>query len=122
MHTKTIAQEIDWLNAIDGRTVKDAIAYLNTLNPDHVLNYNLDGDTHGVVISSDVQYDVPMTNKEILEGLEAKYLKQLAYYEKARQRHLAENRQKWVESVDMHIAKMQKLLDDARAKYNEDDK
>jgi hypothetical protein len=76
-YTKTIAQNIDWLNAIDGRTVKEAIEYLSTLNPKYTLNYYLDGYMQGCRVEADVSYEVPMTNKEILEGLEVKYLREL---------------------------------------------
>jgi hypothetical protein len=114
MHTKTITQDIDWLNAIDGRTVAEAIGYLSTLNPEHVLNYNLEGNTYGCRVESDVSYEVPMTNKEILEKLEVKYLKEIAFYVGAKQKRI---KTASVENYDLHIARAQKLLDEARAKY-----
>jgi hypothetical protein len=116
-YTKTITQDIDWLNAIDGLTVAKAIEYLSTLNPEHVLNYNLMGDTHGVDITSDVSYEVPMTNKEILEKLEVKYTNEILIYKTARLKHVGNDNHEGIARCDKQIAHYQKLIDEARAKY-----
>ena len=116
-HTKTIAQDIDWLNAIDGRTVAKAIEYLSKLNPEHVLVYTLEGDTHGVDVSSCVSYAVPMTNKEILEGLEKHYAVNIAMYEKNKNYYISSGQLDRVPIVDKLIDGLKTKLDEARAKY-----
>jgi hypothetical protein len=119
MHTKTITQNIDWLREIDGLTVRAAIEYLSKLNPEHVLNYSLEGDTHGCQIESDVTYTVPMTNKEILLGLERRYLQQIKHYEEAKQKRLKEGRAELVASCEKNLLRLHSALDEARAEYGE---
>lgn len=81
MHTKTVIIDTDWLREIDGRTVAYAIEYLKQFNPDYVLDASLEGgDTHGVEIVSNLHHNVPMTNSEILEKLEAAYADRVAGY------------------------------------------
>jgi hypothetical protein len=121
MYTKTITQDIDWLNAIDGRTVRAAIDYLRTLNPEHLLNYNLEGDTHGCSVESDVSYTVPMTNKEILEGLEKHYATSFAKYEKSKQYYIDRGQLDRLPAVDRLIHGLKAKLEDARAKYSQPD-
>jgi hypothetical protein len=116
-YTKTITQDIDWLNAIDGRTVAEAIGYLSKLNPEHVLNYSLEGDTHGCRVEANVSYQVPMTNKEILEGLERRYLKQIEHYELALLAHTKANRKDRMASCEASLWDVRKKLAEARAKY-----
>jgi hypothetical protein len=122
-YTKTITQDIDWLNAIDGRTVKEAIEYLSTLSetlsPEHVLNYNLEGNTYGCRVESDVSYEVPMTNKEVLEVLERRYLKEIEHYELALLAHTVANRKERMESCGASLWDVRKKLAEARAKYGE---
>jgi hypothetical protein len=125
-YTKTITQDIDWLNAIDGRTVKEAIEYLSTLSetlsPEHVLvyTYAMEEDTHGVDISSCVTYEQPMTNKEILEGLERRYLKQIEHYELALLAHTKANRKDRMASCEASLWDVRKKLAEARATYGSD--
>jgi hypothetical protein len=121
MHTKTITQNIDWLNAIDGHTVKEAIEYLSTLSetlsPDHVLNYTLEGDTHGCSVESCVTYEQPMTNKEILAMLEKRYIGELTRYGIAKESYTKQGQDARAKQCEAQMIKMQKLLDEARAKY-----
>ena len=101
---KTVSVPTDWLNEISGRTVAHAIAYLSTLPPDHELNYwQSGGDDQGVEISSELSYQRPYTEQELvelaaerkakkIEGIErsiAYYEKQAAYWERAGKAHAA---------------------------------
>lgn len=122
MHTKTITQDIDWLNMIDGLTVAKAIEYLSKLEPEHVLSYNLEGDTHGCQVEANVSYTVPMTNKEILEGLEKHYAKSIAQYEKGKQYYIDRGQLDRLPAVDRLIDGLKAKLDEARATYGSVDK
>lgn len=118
MYTKTITQDIDWLRELSGLTVEKAIAYLQTLNPEHVLEYNLEGgDTHGVEVVSTVCYDVPMTNAEILAMLEKDYARKIAEREKGRQYYIDRGQLDRVPNSDRLIVELKEKLAQARAKY-----
>lgn len=87
---KTISVPINWLNEINGLTVAEAITYLNTLPPDHVLNYwQSGGDDQGVEISSNLIHHRPYTEQELAKLDAMRKAKQIqdikrsiAYYEK----------------------------------------
>lgn len=114
---KTIVVETDWLQEIDGMTVQKAIAYLSTLDPSHVLNYFMSGDTHGVEIVSNVHYEVPMSNAEQLAKLEKHYLRQIAEREKGRQYYINRGQLDRLPVSDRLIAELQAKLEEARQKY-----
>jgi len=119
MHTKTITQDIDWLREIDGLTVAKAIEYLSKLEPWHVLNYSLEGDTHGVELTSDVQYTVPMTNKEILAMLEKRYGGQITNYANEKDCYTKRGQMERAKQCEERMIRAQCLLDEARAEYGE---
>lgn len=118
MHTKTITQDIDWLYAIDGRTVQAAIDYLRTLNREHVLQYTLEGDTHGCQVEAVVTYEQPMTNKEILAMLEKRYVGELTRYGIAKESYTKQGQDERAKQCETQMIRVQRLLDDARAKYS----
>lgn len=61
--TETI--DVDWLGQIDGKTVADAVAYLQTLDQSLRLDAYLDGgDTHGVELKSALFRGRPETAEE----------------------------------------------------------
>jgi hypothetical protein len=66
---KQISHNSDWLNEIDGSTVKEAIEYLQALNPGYRLNTSMTGDTHGCNIETSLIEDVLMTDEEEQEFL-----------------------------------------------------
>lgn len=117
MQTKQINVNVNWLDEIDGKTVADAIAYLQTLNPSHTLSYSMEGDTHGCSVESSLYYDVPMSNAEILEGMEKAINKQIGYYEKSKQEHLKNGRTQWADSVERNLINLRTRLEQARIKY-----
>lgn len=114
---KTIVLDINWLDDVCGMTVQDAIEYLSKLNPEHVLGYYMEGDTHGVELVSDVSYKVPMTNAEILASREKHYLKQIAEREKGRQYYVDRGQLDRVPVSDKLIADLKAKLEEARQKY-----
>ncbi|MCP3017409.1 hypothetical protein [Cupriavidus basilensis] len=116
-YTKTVAVPENWLEAIDGLTVVKAIAYLQTLNPEHVLSYWLDGDTHGVDVHAELQYDVPMTNDEIFAQLSAHYMREIGVYERALKAHVEAGHAARAESCESRLAVLRSKLADAEAKY-----
>lgn len=118
-YLKTVIVKTNWLDKIDGLTVAQAIEYLQTLNPAHVLSYGMEGDTHGCSVDSELSYTVPMTNKEILTQLETHYLKEIAVYEKAKAQHVKDNRVSRIESCDINLKRLNELLANARIKYKE---
>jgi len=83
MYTKQINLDIDWLSNVDGMTVRQAIEYLSTLQDSHILSYNMEGDTHGCEVVSNVSYDEPMTTQEIKDVKERQFRKELNYWTKA---------------------------------------
>ena len=118
MWTKTITINTNWLNDIDGLTVKQAIEYLKTLNQDHKLSSYLDGDTHGCEMVSDLYYEIPMANSEILERLENKFKKDMALYTAAKVQYLKDDRHNRLESCNTMIEKLNKNIAEARLKYS----
>jgi len=119
-YTKTVAVKTDWLQEVDGLTVAQAIVYLSTLNPDHVLSSELEGgDTHGVSIASNLYYEVPMSNAEILAYLEAHYQRQIADREKGKQYYIDRGQLDRVPQSEKLIADLQAKLQDARNKYGD---
>jgi hypothetical protein len=118
MHTKTLVDKTDWLSEIDGRTVAFAIEYLKGLNKDYILNAYLDGgDTHGVEMASHLEYSVPMTDAEILVGLENVHAKQLAGYERSRLYYIDRNQLDRLPAVDKLIDDATSRIEEARKKY-----
>ena len=119
MDNKTIVLDINWLDAIDGMTVQKAIEYLSKLNPEHKLNYYMEGDTHGCSVVANVYYDVPMTNAEQLAKLEKHYLRQIADREKGKQYYIDRGQLDRLPVVDKLIAELQLKLTEARHKYKD---
>lgn len=120
MQTKTIIVNHDWLSKIDGLTVADAIKYLQTLDQSHTLNYWLDGDTHGVELSSNLCYSVPMSDSEILAMYEKKYTKEIAFYEKALQYHIKNNRPSRITSCEINLRRLRDKWAELKAKYTKE--
>lgn len=118
-YTKTVSVPEDWLGAIDGVTVVKAIAYLRTLNPEHVLQCWLTGDTHGADLHCELQYEAPMTNAEIFAHLSAHFTKQIGVYERARKAHEEAGRTAWAESFERKLDVLRSKLADAKAKYKD---
>jgi len=118
-YTKTITVDINWLDAIDGRTVEDAILYLQTLNKNYILDSYLDGDTQGCEIVARLCYIVPMTNAEILARLENIFTKQIVDRERGKQYYINRGQLDRVPQSEMLILELQQKLADARAKYGE---
>lgn len=117
MHTKTITVETNWLDEIDGMTVAQAIAYLQTLNPEHTLSYYMEGDTHGCNVVSELHYAVPMTNEEIYAGIEKHFQKQIKYFQTSKERHIKNKQFQFAESCDKRISEFQAKLNEAKLKY-----
>ena len=120
MHTKQITVETDWLHEIDGLTVDKAIAYLQTLNQSHVLNFYMDGDTHGCEVIANLYYSVPMTNDEIFAQHEQRYTKEIALYEKALQENIKFNRPTRVASCEVNLQRLRDKWAEIKAKYNKE--
>ena len=87
---KTISVPTDWLHEIDGISVADAITYLSTLPKDHVLNYWMEGDTHGCDMRSELYYKRPYTPDELAQMAAERKSKRVAHAE----RSLAYNQEK----------------------------
>lgn len=119
MHTKSLTVHTDWLSEIDGLTVADAIKYLQTLDQNHTLNFCIEGDTHGVDITSELYYDVPMSNAEILAMYEKKYVKEIALYEKALQDHIANNRPSRIASCEIRLQRLRDKWAEIQVKYSD---
>ena len=119
MYTKTIEIKTDWLSEIDGKSVADAIAYLQTLEQSHVLDCYIEGDTHGCQIVTLLTYQEPMTNQEIYGMLEKRYLKEIKLYTEAKQRHVNNGSDSRVENCDKMLQEYTQKLADAKAKYLE---
>lgn len=117
MDTKTVEVDTDWLSTIDGRDVKSAIQYLQTLNQDHILNYHMEGDTHGCDVTSSLYYSVPMTDEEIYNKLVKHYTKEITLYEDARRKHLADGRTNRVEICDRMLLQLNKKFAEIKVKY-----
>lgn len=65
---KTVSINIDWLNNIDGMTVEQAVAHLQTMPSNYILNYwQSSGDDQGVEITSDLIYKRPYTEEELAD-------------------------------------------------------
>ena len=116
-YNKTLVDHSDWLSEIDGRTVAEAIAYLQTLDQTHRLDCYLEGDTHGCDVVSRLLYDVPMTDAEIYARLEGIYLKQIADLERGRQYYINRGQLDRVPNSDKLIAELRAKLAEAKAKY-----
>ena len=119
-YTKTISVNTNWLDAIDGLKVADAIAYLQKLNSEYILTYSLEGDTHGCSVEACLEYEQPMTNKEILAHLEEKYARQLAEREKGKQYYIDRGQLDRLPAVEKLIADIKAKREDARRKYGEE--
>lgn len=117
METKTVIVNKNWLDDVDGMPVHKAIEYLSKLNPDHILSYYMEGDTHGCNVVSNLHYKVPMTNKEILVKLENHYLKEITTYERAKEGHVKANRVDRIDSCSRLLKQLYDKLEEARAKY-----
>lgn len=117
-YTKTVSVPEDWLSEIDGLPVAKAIAYLQTLNPEHVLQCWLTGDTYGADLHSELQYEVPMTNAEIFAKLSAHYMKEIRLHEQALKAHEAEGRVARAENCKSRLRILRAKLAEAEAKYN----
>lgn len=116
--TRSVTVHTNWLADIDGMTVANAIAYLQKLNPEHVLDYHLDGgDTHGVEVVSNLSYKVELTNAEQLVLLEQHYARQIAEREKGRQWYIDRGQHDRVPNSDRLIADLKAKLEEARKKY-----
>lgn len=120
MNTKTITIKTDWLSEIDGLTVEKAIAYLQTLNQSHVLNFYMDGDTHGCEVVANLSYSVPMTNDEIYAQHEKHYTKEIALYEKALHENIKFNRPTRVASCEINLQRLRDKLGEIKAKYGKE--
>ena len=119
MCTKTKEIKTDWLSEIDGKSVANAITYLQTLDQSHVLDCYMEGDTHGCQIVAQLTYQEPMTNQEIYDMLEKRYLKEIKLYTEAKQRHVNSGSNSRVESCDNMIQKYTQFLADAKTQYLE---
>lgn len=117
MHTKQITVETDWLHEIDGLTAEKAIAYLQTLNQSHVLNFYVDGDTHGCEVVANLYYVVPMSNDEIYAQHEKHYTKEIALYEKALQENIKYNRPTRIASCEINLQRLRDKFGEIKAKY-----
>ena len=62
---KAISVPSNWINEIGGMTVEDAISYLQTLPKDHVLDWWMEGDTHGCQVECELTFYRPYTEEEI---------------------------------------------------------
>ena len=119
MNTNKIVEvKTDWLEEIDGRTVGEAIAYLLTLDHNHILSFHLNGDTHGCDVVSNLYYNVPLTNSEMLEKIEKYYNKEITIYNSAKQEHIRNNRAVRAESCDRILEGLYEALEVGRKKYN----
>lgn len=115
MNTKTVTINIDWLEKIDGLTVSDAIAYLQTLDQNYRLSYCLEGgDTHGVNIASNVCYEVAMTDKEIFEQTAKRCNKEIARYTESKQYYFKRGQFDMLAMCDKKITFYKTILSDAK--------
>ena len=62
----TETKHVDWLNAIDGLTVKDAIVYLQKLDPALTLKTSITGEEPYVETTSYLTWQREMTEQERL--------------------------------------------------------
>jgi hypothetical protein len=97
--------ESDWLHQIDGLSVADAIAYLQTLDPSLRLNAFCDGeDLHGIELGCSLLRDRDQTPEEA-KAARLKYLnRELTTYTSALQRYTKENRQEGVDRATSKLA------------------
>jgi hypothetical protein len=116
-HTKTIEVKTNWLDAIDGMTVANAIEYFKTLDQSHKLDYSMEGDTHGCSVESCLTYEVPKTNAEIYADLEKHYLKKIGQHEKSKALYLAASRQDRADQVETMITELKSKLEQAKLRY-----
>jgi hypothetical protein len=116
-NTKTIEVKTNWLDAIDGMTVANAIEYLKTLDQSHTLDYSMEGDTHGCSVESRLTYEVPKSNAEIYADLEKHYLKQIGQHEKSKAYYLSASRQDRADHVETLIAALRSKLEQAKGRY-----
>ena len=82
MYTKQEKLSINWLEHVDGCTVADAIAYLQTLNPEYILNCWIEGDTHGADLECGVYKVRPYTPLETWQAKQDMLLRNLDTYTK----------------------------------------
>ena len=119
MYTKTKEIKTDWLAKIDGKSVADAIAYLQTLDQSHVLDCYMEGDTHGCGIVARLTYQEPMSNQEIYDMLEKRYVAKIREFTVSKESHIKNKRTSNIDYYDNMIAKYTQKLADAKAKYLE---
>lgn len=116
-YTKQVVVHTNWIYDLDGKTVADAIAYLQKLDQTHILNYNLEGDTHGCELYSNMYYNVPMTDSEIYISLETRYLKEIAQTTAAKSEHIRRGRLERAERCDILLLSINTKLQAAKIKY-----
>lgn len=117
VQTKEVELSIDWLEEIAGRTVASAIEYLQSLDPTHRLEYDMEGDTHGCSVVSTVYYKVDLTQAEIFAKLERHYLRQIGFYAAAREHHVKDNSPGRIANCDRLIAQLNLKYEEAKSKY-----
>lgn len=120
MQTKQIIVKTDWLHEIDGLTVEKAIAYLQTLDQSHVLDFYMDGDTDGCAVVANLYYSVPMTDDEIFAQHEKRYTREIAFYEKALHEHIKFNRPTRIASCEVNLQRLRDKFAKIKAKYNKE--
>lgn len=115
---KQIPVPSNWLNDIDGMTVADAIAYLQTLPQDHRLEWYLEGDTHGCDVECRLIFERPYTDEELAQMAAKRKAKRIAdlkrsidYYEsKASQWEAAGTQPKWVADYRLRAEQQRQKL------------
>lgn len=117
MYTKTLQDNVRWLDDIDGMTVAKAIEYLKTLDQTKTLDCYIDGDTHGCELVSRLLYEVPMTDKEILKHLEKVLGDQIQRREKEKKYYIDRGNYDRIPAIDASIASAKEKLQKARMKY-----
>lgn len=82
--TKNIYLNIDWVNALRDVTVSEAIDYLQRFSAEDVLTVQLDGDTHGCEIISNIAQIVPLSRCEIKAEKIERLRQQIARWEESK--------------------------------------
>lgn len=121
MYTKTVTIPTDWLSEIDGLSVKDAIAYLQGLPQEHILNCYMDRDTHGELVS-ELHYQVEMTDSEVYEQHEKRILKEIKHYEDAKEYYSKPGHRRpvgngCIANCESQIAAYKARLEELKQKY-----
>lgn len=114
---KILTVDVNWLSEVDGMTVEQAIEYLKTIPKDHVLEYCMEGDTHGCNILSYLCIAVPKTNDEMLVEVDATYHRRISTYVTARENHVRNNNIDRIANCNMLIKQLEDWRDVAREKY-----